>query len=168
MKKILILIASVALAACATTSNRPCCKKSTCRGNSAKYSRCNVAKKKANVYVYRINSRLGASQRDDVYIDNKKIGKIKNGTYLQAALTPGKHTIKIYDRHGLNVRTVEHKITVKKGSPKYVKVQWSPNGNKKRTGRKGHTTWLPKYGPKFVNVSNTKGKTELRTLRNAS
>lgn len=120
---------------------------------------------KSGIYVYRMNSRLGADQKDVVYIDDQKVGRIQNGRFLKTALKPGKHTLKIYDRHGLDAKAVEHQITIRPGQVNFVKIQWAPNGNKKKTGHRGYTTWLPKYGPKFVNINHAQGRKEVRGLK---
>jgi len=49
----------------------------------------------AVLYIYRESKIPASGINDDVYIDNKKIGELPNGSYLATYLTPGRHTIEV-------------------------------------------------------------------------
>jgi uncharacterized protein DUF2846 len=49
----------------------------------------------AIVYVYRLNSIVGAAANWNVRIDGKVVGVLKQGAYMALHVSPGAHTIKI-------------------------------------------------------------------------
>jgi hypothetical protein len=75
--------AAVMLSACATAPG-------------AKFSGITTPEKsRSDIYLYRTNALFSMGSAFDVALDNQKVGKLYNASYLHLRLNPGSHSIRV-------------------------------------------------------------------------
>lgn len=136
-----------------------------CHHNSAQYQTREIASNSAGVYIYRINSSLGASASYDIFLDDRKLGTLVQASYLRTALQPGEHTVRLRDLDYKNIKSNKvYTFTVSPGEKQFVQVMWTPTGKQKRVSAHGFVDWLPHYGAKLVKANPNDARKALRDL----
>ena len=60
------------------------------------FERATVAKNEAVIYIYRDEDPCLSNRTPEVFLDDKSVGKLKNGGYLVFKVEPKVHTVKIH------------------------------------------------------------------------
>ncbi len=115
------------------------------------------------VYLYRLK-HFASGFGENVLIDGKPWGTLKDNGFLYTRLTPGTHTISMPYRNLLFTKSNDKTFTVSSHEIKYFKIVWSPSGN---------LTWLsggpvPEWNWSYVAMPASAAKQEMQSLNLSS
>ena len=77
----------------------------------------------ATLVFYREGHFRGSALKPSVYVDDKEVARLKNGSYCTVRVDPGKHTLTSSGKHELPVV-----VDLKPGETSYVEMTIQPKG----------------------------------------
>lgn len=126
----------------------------------------------ANVYVYRANGFIGILVSESVYLDNVKVGSVRDGGFIVLHITPGPHILQITDLSGESKYISRPFIAAAKNNY-YFKIGAAIDGSKTNyIGGSKDNNYAPIPTPGFTNFINpippTMALQELSSLRQSN